>query len=48
VLLPLLGFALWHWRHLWPRKAVQARGEQPLDPVRLAALAELALLPKPL
>lgn len=47
VLLPALAFALWHWRHLWPRKKAPSRAEQPLDPVRLAALAELALLPKP-
>ncbi|WP_300238549.1 DUF4381 domain-containing protein [Pseudomonas sp.] len=47
LLLPVIGFAIWRWRHLWPRKAVRARSEQPLDPVRLAALAELALLPKP-
>ncbi|AZE48788.1 hypothetical protein C4K04_3116 [Pseudomonas chlororaphis] len=47
VLLSLLGFGLWRLKHFWPRKQALPRAEQPLDPLRLAALAELALLPKP-
>ncbi|MDB6143216.1 MAG: hypothetical protein JWP80_2260 [Pseudomonas sp.] len=50
VLLFLLPFALWGlWRSRrhWPRKKVVADTEQPLDPLRVAALEELALLPKP-
>ncbi|WP_324729791.1 DUF4381 domain-containing protein [Pseudomonas chlororaphis] len=47
VLLPLLGFGLWRLKRFWPRQPALPRTEQPLDPVRLAALAELALLPKP-
>jgi hypothetical protein len=31
----------------FPQKRRIVRAEQPLDPVRLAALAELALMPKP-
>ncbi len=37
----------WRLRVLLPVKASQSRSEQPLDPVRVAALAELASLPKP-
>ncbi|AZD15659.1 protein of unknown function [Pseudomonas sp. NFPP07] len=47
VLLPLLGFGLWRLKRFWPRQHALPRAEQPLDPLRLAALAELALLPKP-
>ncbi|AZE42204.1 hypothetical protein C4K05_2864 [Pseudomonas chlororaphis subsp. aureofaciens] len=47
VLLPLLGFGLWRLKRFWPRQPALPHTEQPLDPVRLAALAELALLPKP-
>jgi len=48
VLLPLGAWALWHWRHRLPRKAVPVpRAEQPLDPVRQGALEELARLPRP-
>lgn len=46
-ILPLAGWALWRVRHWRPRKAVVPRAEQPLDPIRLAALEELAQLPKP-
>ncbi|MBU3055275.1 DUF4381 domain-containing protein [Pseudomonas indica] len=47
VLLPLLVAGLWRLRRRlpWPRRKVAA--EQPLDPLRLAALAELAQLRKP-
>ncbi len=38
---------LWKLRHFIPRKRPVVRAEQPLDPVRLAALAELAMMPKP-
>ncbi|AYC33489.1 DUF4381 domain-containing protein [Pseudomonas cavernae] len=45
-LLPLLLWGLWRWRRrLQPRR--QPAVEQPLDPQRQAALAELALLRKP-
>ncbi|ROL69473.1 hypothetical protein BK634_17170 [Pseudomonas chlororaphis] len=47
VLLPLAGYGLWRLKALWPGKRKVRRAEQPLDPLRLAALAELALLPKP-
>lgn len=47
LLLPLLGWRLWRLRHWRPRKAALPRAEQPLDPIRIAALAELAALPKP-
>lgn len=46
-LIPLLGWGLWRLRGLLPARARQPRAEQPLDGVRLAALAELASLPKP-
>src|SRR5207253_10646767 len=41
ILLPLIGFGLWTLRRFLPKKRPVARAEQPLDPVRLAALAEL-------
>ncbi|MDG9886376.1 DUF4381 domain-containing protein [Pseudomonas sp. GD04058] len=47
LLVPLLGWGLWRLRHWRPRKARVPRAEQPLDPIRVAALAELAQLPKP-
>lgn len=47
LLLPLLGWGLWRLRHWRPRQAPVPRKEQPLDPIRVAALAELAQLPKP-
>ncbi|AZZ75927.1 MULTISPECIES: DUF4381 domain-containing protein [Pseudomonas] len=48
LLLPLLGFAVWRLRRFIPlKKRPIVRAEQPLDPVRIAALAELAQMPKP-
>ncbi|CAG8865444.1 hypothetical protein PS627_01360 [Pseudomonas fluorescens] len=47
VLLPLLGWGLWRVRHWRPAKRQEAPVEQPLDPVRQEALAELARLPRP-
>ena len=47
LLVPLIGLGLWKLRHFIPRKRPVVRAEQPLDPVRLAALAELAMMPKP-
>lgn len=47
VLLPLAGFGLWRLRRLLRVKAPLSRAEQPLDPLRVSALAELASLPKP-
>lgn len=46
ILLPALGYGLWRARTLLPKKA---RGEtvEPLDPLRQAALVELAQMPKP-
>ena len=47
VILPVLGWGLWRLRHWRPRKRRVVRAEQPLDPVRVEALAELARLPRP-
>ncbi|SDZ58090.1 protein of unknown function [Pseudomonas syringae] len=47
LLIPAAGWSLWRLRRLLPVKAGKVRSEQPLDPVRVAALAELASLPKP-
>ncbi|WP_122448932.1 DUF4381 domain-containing protein [Pseudomonas viridiflava] len=47
LLIPAAGWGLWLLRRLLPVKAGKVRSEQPLDPVRVAALAELASLPKP-
>jgi hypothetical protein len=48
LLIPLLVWAIWRLRSVLPVvKVRQRRSEQPLDPVRVAALAELASLPKP-
>ncbi|QHF02552.1 DUF4381 family protein [Pseudomonas asturiensis] len=47
LLIPALGWGAWRLRTLLPVKASKTRTEQPLDPVRIAALAELASLPKP-
>ncbi|KTC20457.1 hypothetical protein AO390_21135 [Pseudomonas marginalis ICMP 11289] len=47
LLTPALGWGIWRLRTLLPVKASKSRSEQPLDPVRVAALAELASLPKP-
>lgn len=46
-LLPLLGWGLWRLRRHLPRRTIATRGEVPLDPLREAALAELAALAKP-
>lgn len=47
ILLGLAAWALWRARKRWQPVVEPERGEQPLDPVRLEALAELALLPRP-
>jgi hypothetical protein len=48
LLVPLLGWGVWRLRRVLPVvKRRPPRSEQPLDPVRVAALAELASLPKP-
>lgn len=48
LLVPLAGWAIWRFRTVLPVvKPRQVRADQPLDPVRVAALAELASLPKP-
>lgn len=46
ILLPALGFGLWRARTLLPKKASSDTVE-PLDPLRQAALVELARMPKP-
>ncbi|UVE16456.1 DUF4381 domain-containing protein [Pseudomonas sp. LS44] len=46
-LVPLLLWALWHWRGHLPLQPRRAAGELPLDPQRQAALDELASLRKP-
>ncbi|WP_397452178.1 DUF4381 domain-containing protein [Pseudomonas sp. NA-150] len=47
VLVPLAIWGLWRTRHYWLSRRATTDGEQPLDPVRVAALEELAQLPKP-
>ncbi|MFJ4145691.1 DUF4381 domain-containing protein [Pseudomonas sp. NPDC089734] len=47
LLIPAVLWGGWRLRTLLPVKTGKRRNEQPLDPVRLAALAELASLPKP-
>ena len=47
LLIPALGWGIWRLRTLLPVKVSKSRSEQLLDPVRVAALAELASLPKP-
>jgi hypothetical protein len=47
LLLPVAAWGLWRLRRYWPGKRQISRAEQPLDPLRVAALAELAQLPKP-
>ncbi|EJO93561.1 hypothetical protein A471_12453 [Ectopseudomonas mendocina DLHK] len=47
VLLPLLGWGLWHLLQRWRRRQRKVVVEQPLDPLRQAALQELAQLRKP-
>lgn len=46
ILLPALGYGLWRARTLLPKKA-SADTVEPLDPLRQAALVELAQMPKP-
>lgn len=47
-LLPPLAWAAWRWRHrLLPRRRATAPAEAPLEPIRVAALEELARLPRP-
>src|SRR5476649_123345 len=47
LVIPLFGWGLWSLRRFLPKRRPVARAEQPLDPLRIAALAELALMPKP-
>jgi hypothetical protein len=47
LLIPALGWGIWRLRTVLPVKVRERRSEQALDPVRVAALAELASLPKP-
>lgn len=49
LLLLALGWAAWRGRHRWAKQPVpvEVEAEQPLDPVRSEALAELALLDRP-
>lgn len=47
VLVPLLGWGLWHLLQRWRNRARPIVREQSLDPLRQAALNELALLRKP-
>ena len=48
VLVPLLLWGLWYLRRYLPQRQQQAmQSEQPLDPMRQAALAELARLVRP-
>lgn len=44
---PLLAWGLWRLLRKLPKKRKQGRDELPLDPLRQAALAELAALSKP-
>jgi hypothetical protein len=47
LLIPALGWGIWRLRAVLPVKVRERTSEQALDPVRVAALAELASLPKP-
>ncbi|MFI8744274.1 DUF4381 domain-containing protein [Pseudomonas sp. NPDC077186] len=47
VLLPLAGWGLWRLLRRWRVHRRQVRAEAPLEPLRQAALAELAQLRKP-
>ncbi len=47
VLLPLLCWALWYLRRYLPQRRQRQLAEQPLDPLRQAALDELSSLAKP-
>ena len=46
-LLPVIVYGLWRARVWLPQRAKTDSAEQPLDPVRQAALVELAQMPKP-
>lgn len=46
-LLAVIGYGLWRARVLLPKKAATDPAELPLDPLRQAALIELAQMPKP-
>lgn len=46
ILLPALGYGLWRARTLLPKKT-RSETVEPLDPLRQAALVELAQMPKP-
>lgn len=47
ILCPLLAWGLWRLLRKLPKKRQQGRDNLPLDPLRQAALAELAALAKP-
>jgi hypothetical protein len=47
VLIPALAYGLWRARRFMPLKKRTPSAEQPLDPLRVAALEELARMPKP-
>ena len=47
IITPLLAWGLWRLLRKLPKKRKQGRDELPLDPLRQAALAELAALSKP-
>ena len=47
LLVPVIAWGLWRLRRALPVKVRPLLDEQGLDPVRVAALAELASLPKP-
>jgi hypothetical protein len=47
VIVGMLAWLLWRSRGRWQRAPEPERGEQPLDPVRVEALAQLAVMPKP-
>lgn len=47
VLLPLLGWGLWHLLRSWRQRQPSSQAELALDPLRQAALDELSRLSKP-
>ncbi|MEK1908016.1 MAG: DUF4381 domain-containing protein [Pseudomonas sp.] len=47
ILVPLLGWGLWYLRRYLPQRKQREQAEQLLDPLRLAALAELARMVRP-
>ncbi|MBB2496376.1 DUF4381 domain-containing protein [Aquipseudomonas ullengensis] len=47
ILIPLLGWGLWYLRRYLPQRKQHQQAEQVLDPLRLAALAELARMVRP-